>query len=328
MDSDIYTVELEHPSSDGATTLRGMLWTSNAYGEREGDGPERPLAIIQLTHGMAEHIRRYDDFARYLVGRGFVVAGQDMVGHGDSINSEDDYGHISLEGGKDILLDDMQSLRDMLVERFPGVPYVLYGHSMGSFMTRCYLARRPQGVACAVLCGTGNVAPGLSRLGSFLAHSIANFKGERYRSSFIDSLGVGSYSSKIKNARTPMDWISHDDAVVDAYLADPHCGFMFTVGGYSALMALTEECAQPECSQNYSLDLPLFFVAGAEDPVGDCGEGVKAAAELARKPRAMYNATAAPVDVKLYPDMRHEIHNEIGHEQVYADIADWIEAQL
>lgn len=320
----IQVVELEHLSSDGVTTLRGKLWTSPAYGAALGEGPETPRALVQLTHGMAEYIARYDAFARFLAERGFVVFGQDMLGHGDSCPDADKLGCLPAQGGADILVSDMHSLRQLVQARFPGVPLVMYGHSMGSFMLRCYLGEHADGVACAVLSGTGNVAPATCKAGLFLARRIAKSKGADYRSSFLDGMGAGGYGKKIPDARTPLDWLSTDDAVVDAYIADERCGFMFSAGGYVTLITLTQRCSDPAFSEKYPLDLPLFFVAGDKDPVGECGKGVLAAAEAARAPRQRY-ATAAPVDVKLYEGMRHEIHNEKDKQQVWEDLASWME---
>ena len=145
-------------------------------------------------------------------------------------------------------------------------------------------------------------------------------RGETYRSALIDGMGAGGYGKKIPNARTPLDWLSTDPAVVDAYIADELCGFMFTVGGYATLLDLTAEVVTPECAAKVPKDLPVLLVAGDGDPVGDMGKGVEAAAQLLR------DAGVKEVDCKLYEGMRHEIHNEIGHEQVYDDIASWIES--
>ena len=207
----------------------------------------------------------------------------------------------------------------MAEKLYPDVPYIVYGHSMGSFIARAYIARYGDGLAACVLSGTGNVPAALSKGGRALARMLASMKGEKYRSPFIDGMGAGAYGKQIPNARTPLDWLSTDEAVVDAYIADDLCGFMFTVGGYSTLLDLTAEVVTPACAAKVPKDLPIFLVAGDGDPVGEMGKGVQAAAQLLR------DAGIERVDVKIYEGMRHEIHNEIGHEQVYDDIASWIE---
>ena len=322
MSDTTYTVPFEYASRDGRSTIKAKLWTNAAFGSPDVPGDQTPKGIIQLVHGMAEYIDRYDDFARYLVNRGFIVCAENHIGHGDSAISREEYGHMPVKGGKDILIADVHELRKLVSALYPGVPYVLYGHSMGSFISRCYLARHGEGLAACVLSGTGNVAPALSKVGRGLARALAAMRGETFRSKLIDGMGAGGYGKQIENARTNLDWLSTDDAVVDAYIEDDRCGFMFTVGGYSTLLDLTAEVATPACAAAAPKGLPILFVAGDGDPVGEMGKGVRAAAELYQ------NAGVANVEVKIYPGMRHEIHNEVGHEQVYDDIASWIEQQV
>lgn len=319
MSSQAYSVPFSYISHDGTSHINAKLWTNIAFGSPDEPGDEKPKAVIQLVHGMSEHIERYDDFANYLVGRGFVVCAEDHIGHGATAPNSDLFGHMPAHGGKDILLGDVHTLRRIVSECFEGVPYVLYGHSMGSFIARAYIARYGEGLAACVLSGTGNVPAPLSKFGRSLARMLAAMRGETHRSPFIDSMGAGGYGKKIKDARTQLDWLSTDDAVVDAYIADERCGFMFTVGGYATLLDLTAEVVTPECAAKVPKNLPVFFVAGDGDPVGDMGEGVRAAARLLR------DAGVEHVDEKIYSGMRHEIHNEVGHEQVYDDIASWVE---
>ena len=319
MTDQTFTVPFEFASHDGVSRINAKLWTNTKFGSSEEEGSEKPKAVIQLVHGMAEYIDRYDDFARYLVDRGFVVCAEDHIGHGGSAASAEDYGHMPVVGGKDILISDVHTLRTKVAECFPDVPYVIYGHSMGSFIVRAYIARHGEGLSACVLSGTGNVPAALSKTGRTLARAIAKVKGERYRSGLIDGMGAGGYGKQIENARTNLDWLSTDDAVVDKYIADEKCGFMFTVGGYSTLLDLTAEVVTPECAAKVPKSLPVLFVAGDGDPVGDMGKGVKAAAQLLR------DAGVEDVVDKIYPGMRHEIHNEIGHEQVYDDVASWVE---
>lgn len=322
MATQTFTVPIEYASRDGKTTINAKLWTNAAFGSEGQAGTAKPKAVIQIVHGMAEYIDRYDDLAEYLVGRGFVVCAEDHIGHGRSAAGPEEYGHMPAHGGKDILLGDAHELYRIVHGVFPDVPYVLYGHSMGSFIARAYLCRFGEELAACVLSGTGNVAPALSRFGRTLARAQAAVRGETYRSKMIDNMGAGAYGKQIENARTPLDWLSTDPAVVDKYIEDELCGFMFTVGGYATLLDLTAEVATPECAAKVPRELPVLFVAGDGDPVGDMGRGVQAAAQL------MKDASVHSVDVKIYPGMRHEIHNEVGHDQVYDDVASWIEAHV
>ena len=302
-----------------------------------------PRGIVQIVHGMSEHIERYDNFARFLAARGYVVCAHDHIGHGKSVKHPSQLGHLPLSCGKEALVEDVNTLRNLVRERYAAnapsatnapsaakdpfaandpcaaqTPYFLFGHSMGSFIARVYIARYAQGLKGAIICGTGNTPRALSKAGNFLARRIASRQGEEIRSETLDSLGAGGFAKKIKNARTNLDWLSTDDVVVDAYIADEACGAMFSAGGYAALTSLTYEAALPSTAAKIPHELPLYFIAGESDPVGNFGKGVQAAANLAKR------SGVEDVEVKIYPGMRHEILNEPDHAQVYEDIAMWM----
>lgn len=304
-------------SHDGKTQIKGLVWAQEGPATARGSSP---LGIVQIVHGMAEYVGRYEEFAQFLAERGFIVCATDHIGHGKSTSSPDDLGHLPVQGGKEILIEDVHELRKTVAARYARqTPYILFGHSMGSFVVRAYLARYGEGLAAAILCGTGQQPLMLSKIGNILARRIAASKGERFRSTFLDGMGAGSFAKDIKDARTPFDWISVDEAVVDAYIEDEMCGVTFTAGGYATLTDLTGEVVTRACAAQVPRDLPLLFIAGDKDPVGDYGKGVQAAADL------MKQAGVKHVDVTLYPGMRHEILNEPGRAQVYSDVAQWIE---
>lgn len=299
-------------SADGRSWLRVMVWLPDPVYSRRG--------IVQLVHGMAEHIERYDSFARFLTGLGYVVFGHDHIGHGKSVSSADELGCMPLQGGKDILIADVLRAREAAFKasRETGtLPLFLFGHSMGSFVVRACIARNPKGLTGAVLCGTGNQPRALSLLGRTLSRAIGTLRGETYRSRLLDSLTIGAFSSAIEDARTDSDWISTDPAVVDAYLADPLSGQAFSAGAYATLTDLTAEVVTKKSAAAVPKNLPLLFVAGADDPVGACGEGVRAAADLYR--------SQGVEDVReiIYPNMRHEILNEPRRVDVFTDVEQW-----
>ena len=312
--------KLAYPSHDGRTRIYALAWDP-VFSSSQGG---RPRAVVQIVHGMCEHIGRYGEFARFLAARGFAVCGEDHIGHGESAADPGVFGHLPPREGKEILVADVDALRRLAQRRYgTDVPNFLFGHSMGSFIVRSFLTRPcARDLSGAILCGTGQQPRLLSAAGNLLARAIGRVAGPRRRSAFIDGLGAGAYGKRISNARTPFDWLSTDPAVVDAYLSDERCGFMFTVGGYAALTDLTGEIADPACVARVPYDIPLLFVAGAEDPVGANGKCVHAAAQALRR------AGVERVDEILYPGMRHEILNEPGRAQVMSDILSWLEACL
>ena len=306
------TEKIQFPSSDGSSIIDARMWLPSS---------EEPKAIVQLVHGMSEHIDRYEDFARFLTEQGFGVCGENHIGHGGSASSSEELGYMPTNG-KEILIADVHQLRTSMQKSFQDIPYFIFGHSMGSFITRAYLARYGGGLKGAIICGTGNQPYALSKVGRTLALLISKVRGDRYRSAFLDSLGAGGFAKSIEDARTPLDWLSTNPVVVDAYMADEMCGKMFTVSAYATLLDLTGEVVTLECAKKVPSDLPLLYVAGAQDPVGDCGKGVLAAANLAEK------AGSRNVEVILYEGMRHEILNEPERDKVYTDVQNWLEARL
>lgn len=312
--SAVKTGRIGYRSSDGKTQIRALTW------EPEKNPGIAPAGIVQIVHGMSEHVERYDEFARYLVSRGYIVCANDHIGHGESVADPSEWGCLPSVGGKEALINDVHELRKTVASRYARqTPYIMFGHSMGSFIVRAYLARFAEGLAAAVICGTGQQPLLLSKFGNLVARRIAASKGDAYKSTFLDGLGAGSFAKKIDNPRTEFDWISTDDAVVDAYIADESCGVMFSAGGYATLTDLTGEVVTAAAAGAVPADLALLFIAGALDPVGDMGKGVERAVEQYRR------AGVETVDLKLYEGMRHEILNEPGRAEVYADVADWID---
>lgn len=304
---------LSYPSADGRSTIAAKLWMPQG----------QPRGIVQLVHGMCEHIERYDEFARFLAEKGFAVCGHNHIGHGGSCPDQALYGHMPVDGGYNALVEDVHSMRQLAAQQLgSGLPYFIVAHSMGSFVTRCYLASHGEGLSGVVLCGTGNLPVALSKTGIAVCRLLAKLCGETFRSTFVDSMAAGGYGKKIEGATSPLDWIACNPEAIASYKADPECGFMFTVGGYTALMSATAFCATRECVNAYPKDLPLLFVAGSGDPVGEFGKGVRAAAQLAE------SAGVRNVTTIIYEGMRHEILNEVERAQPMGDIATWIEQQL
>lgn len=310
-DPDVKTVYL--PSADGVSQVRVKRW------EPSGCEGGMPRGVIQIVHGMSEHIDRYNAVAANMVQLGYVVVAHDHIGHGKTASCEADLGHIPLAAGKEALIADIFAVRQWMGDYCgSSTPYIIFGHSMGSFLVRTYLARHADTVDAAIICGTGQQPGMLSAAGNALARVLCVLKGERHRSSFLHGMGAGAYSKDIENPRTEFDWLSLRPSVVDAYINDPLCGAMFTVGGYAALTSLTAEMVKPECAAAVPKDMPLLFIAGEEDPVGSFGKGVRAAAQQYR------DAGCTEVSEILYPGMRHEILNEDIRDQVCLDMHAWM----
>ncbi len=316
------TTTLTYPSRDGHSTVRALLWEPDAVAA----GGEAPRGLIQLVHGMSEHVERYRGFAEYLCEQGYAVCANDHVGHGKTASAAEDLGHMPLEAGEDVLIADVHKLRHVALEVLskqadmrPGnIPYAIFGHSMGSFIVRVYITRHALGVRAAVLCGTGHQARALTRAGKAITRALAHTRGERFVSALVDSMGVGAYGKQIENAKTDLDWLSTDPEVVAEYQRDPCCGQPFTVGAYHTLLSLVDDATDARLARGIPHGLPLLFIAGSDDPVGECGAGVDRAVEMYRK------AGIERVDEKLYDGARHEILNEPIRDEVYADVNTWL----
>ena len=275
-------------------------------------------AILQISHGMVEYIERYENFALFLASKGILVTGNDHLGHGKSINCREDWGYFAKENGNRAVLLDLYQLTQITKEKYPDIPYFILGHSMGSFFARQYIGEFGQEVNGAIIMGTGCQPLALIQAGRFITSFVALFKGWRYRSNFVNSLAFGSYNKAFEPARTPKDWLSKDNDLVDKHVADELCSFTFTLNGYYTLFTTISRLYNQKLLSQMPKELPVFFVAGEDDPVGDFGKGVLKAADMFKKV-GMKN-----VKVKLYPTDRHEILNETDRDQVYDDIYGWL----
>lgn len=298
-------------SADKKTMIHAVKWIPE-NGEYK--------AILQITHGMVEYIARYKAFAEFMNEQGYLVVGHDHLGHGASITSEEEWGFFTEENPSDTLIADMHALRTMIQGENPGVPYFMLGHSMGSYMLRKYLSIHPENVSGAVIMGTGTVPDGTTKMGLFMCNLIATFRGWHYRSKLIQSLSYSKpyHQFDLTGENPANSWLSKNVENVKQYYADPRCTFLFTVNGYRGLMEAVLFDNQMENIKKVPKELPLFFVSGADDPVGDLGEGVKKVYGMFKE------AGLSDITYKLYENDRHEILNEPDRELVYADIASWL----
>ncbi|MCI7623700.1 MAG: alpha/beta hydrolase [Clostridiales bacterium] len=282
----------------------------------------KPRAVVQIAHGIAEHIDRYRPFMEFLADNGFVAAGNDHLGHGKSIRVPEEQGFFAEKDGWWRAVDDMDKLHDIMSKEYPELPYVLFGHSMGSFLTRTYLIKHPDKYDGVILSGTGHQSPALVLGGNAAASVMAKLNGAMGDGTKLDSLAFGSYLSKIENPRTKFDWLSRDAEQVDKYIADPLCGFVGKIGLYRDMMQGIKFITDKKNIAQMNKEKPVYFMSGDGDPVGDYGKGVE------RAYKAFCDAGLHDVFMRLYPGGRHEMLNETNKEQVYQDILNWLNEKI
>lgn len=301
-------------SKNGRTTIHAVKWLPE-------NGEYR--AILQITHGMVEFIERYRPFAEYLTERGFMVVGHDHLGHGASVNSEEEWGYFA-ENPSDTLVADMHQLRTQIQGQNPGIPYFMLGHSMGSYMLRKYLCIHNENLTGAIIMGTGCMPDASMKFAMGLCKVMAAFRGWNYRSKLMQSF---SYSKPYKKYDLygkdyTNSWLSKNVENVKEYYADPRCTFLFTLNGYYGLMEAVLFDNQMDNIRKVPGDLPIFLVSGEQDPVGDLGEGVK------KVYGKLKEAGIKDLTYKLYENDRHEILNETDRQQVFSDIYEWMDARM
>ena len=277
--------------------------------------------IVQISHGMCEYFSRYTTFAKYLCSLGFIVCGNDHIGHGASVSRPSELGFFAARDGWKYLVDDVKQLTDLMQRRYPQLPYFLLGHSMGSLVARLYLTDYGEKLAGCIL--TGTVGPNAAAISAaHLADSIARTCGMTYRSGFLSDLVFKGYNRKIKDPHSVFDWLSRDESVVSLYQSDEKCNFVFTATGFRDLFTLIAKANASHTFRHTPRGLPLLFLAGDKDPVGKYGEGVRRVVNLYR------GAGVKNIEVIFYKDARHEVLNELGRLDAFADISRWLEAQL
>ncbi|MBQ7858693.1 MAG: alpha/beta fold hydrolase [Faecalibacterium sp.] len=275
-----------------------------------------PCAILQISHGMAEYILRYRNFAEYLVKHGYVICGNDHLGHGATSGSEYPDGFFSPKNGRYHLLKDLHTMNQVVRSRYPGLPLVLFGHSMGSFYARWFAEKYPNDLDAVVYCGTSGKNPA-APAAVLLTKVIQAFYGPMHRSKLCYQAAFGAYLKKIPNPTSQNDWLSVNAQNVADYDNDPKCGFMFTVSAFGELTSILSHVNSDQWYKAVPKQLPVLVTAGMEDPVGNYGQGPTEVAELLRQ------NGVEQVQLKLYDGMRHEILNEEDCAVVYADILAW-----
>ena len=274
--------------------------------------------VVQIVHGISEHMGSYDTFARYIAANGYIAVGEDHLGHGASATSKSDYGVFPEENGWNKIVEDVYALRKLEGSKYPGLPYCLLGHSMGSFLARTYLIDFSGTIDLTILSGTGQEKAWLIGLGKFVAGLLRRINGPHAKSRLLQRMSIGSYNRQFRPTRTTADWLSRDRDHVDSYIKGELTQISPSIGMFEDMLGGLQYIAEPANLTQMDKDIPVLFLSGAQDPVGANGEGVKKVYNM------FENAGCRNLALKLYPQARHSILHETNKIEVFDDILIWL----
>lgn len=304
--------EFFYPSADGKTKIHAVEWR-----------PEKePVGVLQIAHGVTEYILRYEEFAEYLTDKGFIVVGNDHLGHGKSIAEGAKPMYFGPKGSWNWVVKDIKSLKDMAKEKYPDIPYYMLGFSLGSFVLRTFLIDYPGDLDGAILMGTGQMSPIAIKIAKFMANKEAKKAGEENSTPTIHQLTFGTYNKIFAPNRTEYDWLCANEQALDEYIADPQKGGDFSAGLFRELLDGMLYSSSEKKVWWMDKKLPVLLISGDKDPVGDRGKGVRATEKVLRK------AGVKDISVKMYSGLRHDILHEKEKDQVYADVYNWLNEKV
>lgn len=300
--------EIKYLSSNKENEIYAKIYTPKNVEKVEG--------IIQISHGMCEYIEKYEEFIKYMLDKGYIVCGNNHLGHGKKVEKEK-RGFFADSDGYKYMVEDLHLFTKIVKDKFPNIPYFIFGHSMGSFIARIYISKYAKEIDGAIIMGTGTLNK-LVPAGIKLADVIIARKGKMYRSKMLTNMVIGEFNKKFKPNKSKYDWLSSDESMLPVYENDKIGDFIFTVSGYKDLFNLNILANDIKTFEKTPKELPIFILSGNDDPVGDSGVGVL---EVYHN---YINTEHEKVKVKLYPKLRHELLNEVCRNNVYDDIIDWI----
>ena len=309
--SELQCERLQFPSADGRHTVAGFVYTMPGVEVR---------AVMQLSHGMCEYVRRYEPMAQWYAARGIALAGNDHLGHGETA-APGERGRYGEGAGARNLLNDLHTMNGLLHKQFPGKPLVLYGHSMGSFYARWYAETWPDSIDLLILSGTAGPSA-FNKAGQALSALIAAVKGPAYISPLMVKMNFGSYCKRIPDAKSPNAWLSREESVVTAYDADALCTFSFSAATYREMLKVLNHVSSKQWARSIRKDLPVLLIAGDADPVGNYGEGVRQVWAM------LGDAGVEDLTCQIWEGARHELHNETNREDVFDYVLTWIDDHL
>ncbi|MNI05059.1 Phospholipase YtpA [compost metagenome] len=281
----------------------------------------QPKAVVQIAHGMAENAGRYRRLAAVLTKKGYIVYANDHRGHGQTAGTVDQAG-IFPKDSFNLMCSDMAQISGYIRDKHEALPIYLMGHSMGSFLTQQYMYQYPNLVNGFILSGSNGKSNPMLAVGAAVASTEARFRGETYRSKLLNQLSFGSYNKLFQPNRTEFDWLSRDNDEVDAYIADPYCGALFTAGFYRDFLKGLQRIHNPENMRLIPKDIPVYIFSGDKDPVGAMGKGITALVDK------YHSLGLTQVTSKLYAGGRHEMLNETNRDEVMKDLLDWLDARI
>ena len=277
-----------------------------------------PKAVILLAHGMAEHSMRYAEFAEFLNANGIDFYCHDQRGHGKSANGS--LGHLRKGLDWKLMMDDLFTIRKKLIHT--DCPVILMGHSMGSFLVRCAVQVQPNLFDGLIISGTGDSQGLIGKAGAMLTKVLCSTAGETAPANMMQDMVFGGYNKSFTNPRTQSDWLSRDEAVADAYIADPWCGFVCTNGFFHELLHGIQMANDSQGIAKMNKQMPIYLFSGECDSVGNMGKGV------VNVKNALTKAGLEDVTMHLYPEGRHEMLNELNKAEVMNDLLAWVEEKI
>ena len=280
------------------------------------DSPaDAPKGIVQIAHGMCEHKERYVPLMEFFVKNGFAVVCNDHRGHGASVKSEEDLGYLGKDGWLS-MVEDTKAVTEWARAKLPGVPLTLFGHSMGSMVVRSYAKRYDDLIDSLIVCGCPSDNPARGG-GILMCKLIGSIRGWHYRPQIMQTMSFGAYNKPFRDEGWPAAWVCSDPDILKAYHSDPLCQYIFTADGFLNLLLLMKDCYTNVGTTRHP-ELPVHFISGELDP---CRVDDKA---LGKAVQLMKDRGYKDVTLKLYPGMRHEIHNETRHDEVWNDILSYL----
>lgn len=278
--------------------------------------------VILLLHGMAEHGYRYNEFAEYLVSKGYQVIAPDHRGHGETGHEANALGYFAKEKGWEKVIEDIQEVTRWIKEENPNKDIIIMGHSMGSILARTTIQQHGYHYKGAIICGSTLGGNKLKlKMGGLLTSLHIKIKGKNTPAVLLDKISFGGFNSQFKPNKTAFDWLNRDEKEVEKYIDDPYCGYVSSGELFKDLLHGNEVTADQRNIDKIPKDMPILLIAGDKDPVGNFGEEIL-------QLESMFNKAGLHVTTKLYEGARHEILNEINKKEIYEDIYRWLDEQI